>query len=322
MAKEVGKMWCLKNIKELFLIKNKFIEKFISIGIISVILVSSFSLIFVLSVGADDGSIGMDVDFLKDSYSPSTEPKTTTPTIIEPKIIEKQSLLVDPKIIDISSENTSVIIEKNNDESQYILKNDEIIIEKNIGDISIGYTVNIKSGRSNDTSIKSLEFKTKADFNNVNLSITKLNEKPVDIIENPIGNCTSYVYLDIKLTSNDVYMHEEEFEFLKFQFKVYKSWMENNNIELESITLVRFHNEWQPLPTIFLFEDEFYLYFEAESPGLSIYTVVGTEIVEGSPDLIINRSFIPINGWIAIIVFVSIMLLTIVYKLKFIYKDE
>ena len=122
-----------------------------------------------------------------------------------------------------------------------------------MGDISIGSNVNLISERSNETSIKSLEFKTTDNYENVNYTIKKLEEKPIDIIEDPIDNYISYVYLDIKLTSNDIYMHEGEFEFLKFQFKVDKSWMKNNNIDLESITLIRFHNEWQPLPTKFLY---------------------------------------------------------------------
>ena len=50
--------------------------------------------------------------------------------------------------------------------------------------------------------------------------------------------------------------------------------------------------------------------------------MVGTEIVEGSPDIILNKPFIPLNGWLAIIGIVTIMLVAIVYKLKFIYKED
>ena len=193
--------------------------------------------------------------------------------------------------------------------------------KKYLGDINSGITVNVESDKD-EISIKSTKFETTDNYENVNYTIKKLDDKPADIYEEPMENSTVYEYLDIKLTTNKIDMHEEEFEYIKFQFKVDKTWIENNNIDQESITLVRFNKGWHPLPTSFLFEDELFLYFEAESPGLSIYTVVGTEIIEGSNDLIIDRPTISIYGWFAIITFISIILVTIVLKLKFIYKDD
>ena len=84
-------MWWLKNIKKSFFIKNKEISRIISLIIITSILISSLSTIFVLYVGADDGSMAFDVDFLKDNYptkttiidpEPTMEP--TTEPVIEP----------------------------------------------------------------------------------------------------------------------------------------------------------------------------------------------------------------------------------------------
>jgi PGF-pre-PGF domain-containing protein len=209
----------------------------------------------------------------------------------------------------------------NNIENKNYVKN-ETKIEKNIGNISVGEKVIVESEKSEQVSIDSLEFISSTDLKDVKFSIERLEDIPEEIIEDPILNASVYVYLDIKLTSHDVYLHEEEFESIKFQFKVNKSWIYENNIDINSIQLFRYNNQWQPLLTIIIDEDDVYFYFEAESPGFSIYTVVGTEIVEGSQDIIINKSLIPINGWIAIIAIVTIMLLTIVYKFKFIYKEN
>jgi PGF-pre-PGF domain-containing protein len=325
-------------------------------------------MIFVVSVNADDGSLAMNVDYLKESYDEqketqvsnheetttntiesstidsntidtdpietktdtedTTTTKTTTPKIttvstddeeIEPSTSNNEINETEEKEEDISKDNSSEVLYEveNND----IQKADEIIVKKDLGDITTGVTVNVESDKD-EIIIKSLEFETTGNYENVNYTIKKLDDKPADILEEPMENSTVYEYLDIKLTTNEIYMHEEEFEYIKFQFKVEKTWIENNNIDQESITLIRFNNGWHPLPTSFLFEDELFLYFEAESPGLSIYTVVGTEIIEGSNDLIIDRPTISIYGWFAIITFISIILVTIVYKLKFIYKDD
>jgi PGF-pre-PGF domain-containing protein len=325
-------------------------------------------MIFVVSVNADDGSLAMNVDYLKESYDEqketqvSNEEETTTNTI-ESSTIDSNTIDTDPietktdtedttttktttpKITTVSTddeeiepstsnneinetEETEEDISKDNSsevlyevENNDIQKADEIIVKKDLGDITTGVTVNVESDKD-EIIIKSLEFETTGNYENVNYTIKKLDDKPADILEEPMENSTVYEYLDIKLTTNEIYMHEEEFEYIKFQFKVEKTWIENNNIDQESITLIRFNNGWHPLPTSFLFEDELFLYFEAESPGLSIYTVVGTEIIEGSNDLIIDRPTISIYGWFAIITFISIILVTIVYKLKFIYKDD
>jgi PGF-pre-PGF domain-containing protein len=315
-------------------------------------------MIFVISVNADDGSLAMNVDYLKESYDQqketqvSNEEDTTTNTI-DSSIIDtetdteetsttktttpnKTTVSTDDEEIEPSTNNNEINeaeeieedISQNNSspvlyevENNDIQKADEIIVKKYLGDITTGVIVNVESDKD-EISIKSTKFETTGNYENVNYTIKKLDDKPADILEEPMENSTVYEYLDIKLTTNEIYMHEEEFEYIKFQFKVEKTWIENNNIDQESITLIRFNNGWYPLPTSFLFEDELFLYFEAESPGLSIYTVVGTEIVEGSNDLIIDRPTISIYGWFAIITFISIILVTIVYKLKFIYKDD
>lgn len=352
-------LW-FKNNKKSYTLVNKYAMKSLSFFSVIILLITFFSMIFIVSVNADDSSLAMNVDYLKESYDQqketqvSNEEDTTTNNVdsdfIDSSTIDTETDMeettttktttpkittvnADDKEIESSTSNNEINeteedISKNNSsavlygvENNDIQKVDEIIVKKDLGDIATGVTVSVESDKD-EISIKSLEFETTGNYENVNYTIKKLDDKPADILEEPMENSTVYEYLDIKLTTNEIYMHEEEFEYIKFQFKVEKTWIENNNIDKESITLIRFNNGWYPLPTSFLFEDELFLYFEAESPGLSIYTVVGTEIVEGSNDLIIDRPTISIYGWFAIITFISIILVTIVYKLKFIYKDD
>jgi PGF-pre-PGF domain-containing protein len=340
-------MWWILNIGKNLSKKSIKSSRLMCLFVTNIFLISILSLIFVGSVSGDDGSLALDVDFLKGSYDTQKETTpidsgSTNEETVESEPDEKsptKSTSFDKtKTTDTTSfedsSNSNNDIDKNTsnhistDNKTTDLVNEDFYVEdiktveKQIGDVLLGDKIIVETEKSNHMSIKKVEFSTSNDFNNVTFSIKKLDEKPIDIPEKPLEDCLSYVYLDIKLTSNDVYMHENEFEFLKFHFKINKSWINENNIDLDSVKLYRFNNDWQQLFTILIDEDDLYFYFEAESPGLSIYTVVGTEIVEGSPDIIINNTFIPLNAWIAIIGIVIIVMITMVYKLKFIYKED
>ncbi|WP_445475544.1 PGF-pre-PGF domain-containing protein [Methanococcoides methylutens] len=61
-------------------------------------------------------------------------------------------------------------------------------------------------------------------------------------------------------------------------FKVSWEWVNENNIDLSTIRLMRFHDgEWQELPTIEMSDDGEFLYFNAQTPGFSVFSIVGDE---------------------------------------------
>ncbi|KKH97020.1 hypothetical protein EO95_06595 [Methanosarcina sp. 1.H.T.1A.1] len=67
-------------------------------------------------------------------------------------------------------------------------------------------------------------------------------------------------------------------------FRVSKSWVEENNIDVSTITINRFQDEkWNALVTEMTYEDKEYYYFKAETPGFSRYAItgdkLGTEII-------------------------------------------
>ena len=87
--------------------------------------------------------------------------------------------------------------------------------------------------------------------------------------------------MDIKLTTDEEYVEEDQVESLKFEFKVEKSWITDNNIDKITVRLMRYHDgEWQTLNTTLQIEDETYVYYEAETPGCSTFAVVGSRVVE------------------------------------------
>lgn len=59
-------------------------------------------------------------------------------------------------------------------------------------------------------------------------------------------------------------------------FKVENSWIKNNNIDQDSITLNRYNDtKWDPLLTSLSGKDDTYLYFIAETPEFSPFVITG-----------------------------------------------
>ncbi len=66
-------------------------------------------------------------------------------------------------------------------------------------------------------------------------------------------------------------------------FKVEKSWIQNQKIDQSSITLNRYNDtKWNSLPTCLLREDDKYVYFTAETPGFSPFTITGKMTASGA----------------------------------------
>jgi PGF-pre-PGF domain-containing protein len=60
----------------------------------------------------------------------------------------------------------------------------------------------------------------------------------------------------------------------KIDFKVEKSWIYNNEVEISTITLCRYSgNSWVQLPTTVIGEDEYYYYFTSTTPGFSPFAI-------------------------------------------------
>lgn len=65
----------------------------------------------------------------------------------------------------------------------------------------------------------------------------------------------------------------------KISFKVEKSWLISNNIDVNTIALNRYSNNiWTKLPTTLVSQDSTYYYFEATTPGFSTFAITGQYI--------------------------------------------
>ncbi|TES83424.1 MAG: PGF-pre-PGF domain-containing protein, partial [Hadesarchaea archaeon] len=79
-----------------------------------------------------------------------------------------------------------------------------------------------------------------------------------------------YSYLDI--TTN---VGAAEVREATIGFKVSRSWITQNSIDERTIRLLRYGGEWQALSTSLVGTDSTHVYFEATTPGFSLFAVTG-----------------------------------------------
>ena len=94
--------------------------------------------------------------------------------------------------------------------------------------------------------------------------------KPVEI---PVPQGLVYDYYEIATN-----IKSDNIKSATVTFRVRKSWCENHDIHLETITLCRYAAEgWEELKTAKIEEDDLYCYFSAEKPGpgLSLFVITG-----------------------------------------------
>jgi PGF-pre-PGF domain-containing protein len=271
-----------------------------------------------------------------------TNPSTTTQTIDTTSQSSSNDNTLTQQTDILNMKTTELITNNQTDENKTTqimtfeinITNDSIIsdtsliytpvkVEEYIGNITSGdkKKIIIEEEKTEKTSIQTLSFTTSKTIEKVTFIAETINEKPEEIINEPVTNGSVYLYLDLKITSNETYLSEEEFELITIEFKVNKSWIINNQIDKSTIKMKRYHDIWEILPTTLISEDETHIYFEAETPGFSTYTIVGNKMIETSPSIVEQKSELPVNIGIIIIIAISITLLIMLFKSRFIYKE-
>lgn len=147
-----------------------------------------------------------------------------------------------------------------------------------IPSIVLGKSADVSINKTEDMSVKSIEIFVKNSVNNIQIIITKLADRPASITQSVTGKVYHYIQIDkTNITDADV-------NKTKIQFKVEKNWTSANNINESTIALNRYaDNVWNKLTTTKLTDDTDYFYYEAESPGLSVFAITGEEKVAAVP---------------------------------------
>lgn len=174
------------------------------------------------------------------------------------------------------------------------------------------------------TTIEKVEFKASSSQNNVELSVKNLEEKPNEVKTNISLNSTQaeiYEYLDIKLTAGETYIGETGIQTMNFTFTVTRSWIENRSIDKHTVKMMRYHNDtWQTLNTTYVNETDGEIRFKAETPGLSIFAVVGDKVVEDSDEIIVESTNMPWWMPMSVIIGSTATLGVVLFKKRFVYN--
>jgi len=148
----------------------------------------------------------------------------------------------------------------------------------------------------------------------VKITVTKLVGQPASVVHEIVGKV--YKYIDIDARNID----ETHIDHVRIQFEVNKSWINNNNIDPDTVALNRYRlNAWERLQTRKTGEDNNFVYYEAETPGFSTFAISGEEKVETTTTVPVTTTIttivtttIPITGEIGVSAWVAIVLIIVI----------
>jgi len=124
---------------------------------------------------------------------------------------------------------------------------------------------------SKTLSVTGMKVKAVNTVTNVEIKATKLDARPGTLVSDAPGVVNQY--LDIKFNAS---VAAADVERVTIDFKVEKSWISANNINESTIALYRYVNDkWNKLETAKASEDDANVYYNATSPGLSVFAVSG-----------------------------------------------
>ena len=104
--------------------------------------------------------------------------------------------------------------------------------------------------------------------------IKKIDDTPVDILR-----FTHKPYAKFEVKPNPVFNVDN----VTISFRAEKKWTETSGVGKNAVRLYRYNNDWVPLDTTFKRQGnqrgKTYLYYEAESPGLSYFIIGGQKTI-------------------------------------------
>lgn len=127
--------------------------------------------------------------------------------------------------------------------------------------------------REDINDIRYVEFDPKRSFGKTTAIIEMLKEKSALTSGEPEGQV--YQHMNIWIGTDGI-SNPENIENGAVGFRVERAWIDENEIDLTSITLNHFNGgRWDVLETCQTGEDDLYLYFEAKTPGFSPFAITG-----------------------------------------------
>jgi len=268
-------------------------------------------------VDKGDSGISPSVETMSE---PTVSDTTSVETMSEPTVSDTTSVEKESEVFLADD----LVVEEDNELKE---ENIELTLESTIGNISKDEQISVKISvqEKTKTTIQQVDFTTSSDQKNVELTVSNLKNKPMEVTKeiNMTNTSKVYKYLDIKLTSDDQYIGETGISTMTFTFAVEKTWIENENIDKQSVEMMRCHNDtWQHLNTTYINESETVIYYQAETPGLSVFAVVGSANVMSSDTYAPETANIPLEAIIGIITAIVALLIIVLFKARYIYFGD
>ena len=144
-----------------------------------------------------------------------------------------------------------------------------------LGGTFIILLISLKLSLFKDATIKEITIRVANSVNNVKITVEKLTQKPADITVEISGKVYQYFNID------NENLPDENVAEAKVKFEVPTSWINQNEIIVNTIALNRFSGGvWQKLPTTRSETTTDAIIFEVTTPGFSTFAVAGeSEIV-------------------------------------------
>jgi len=131
--------------------------------------------------------------------------------------------------------------------------------------------------KTEDVAFRQISIFVKNSVNNIQVTVTKLADKPAAITQTVTGNV--YHYIEVNKTN----ITDVNINLTAIRFEVEKSWLTANNINKSTIALYRYSdNVWNKLQTTEMIEETTTVLYEAISPGLSVFAISG-EVKAAAP---------------------------------------
>ncbi len=163
--------------------------------------------------------------------------------------------------------------------------------------------------------ITSINVEVNNAVSNTQITIVKQSTAPASVSIAAPG--TTYAYFTITKSN----IQDADVKAVKIRFKVERSWVTSNNVNVSTIALNRYADgQWTKMPTTKLSEDNDYIYFEAETTGLSVFAVAGQSITTTTTTLPTTTTTLPAAAVGLPIEFIVIIILVVVVILIFVFR--
>ncbi len=125
--------------------------------------------------------------------------------------------------------------------------------------------------KSNDTSVRRLEFTTSSSAAGMEFLIDKVSSRPSFVsVSPPSGSVFGYIVINLTNLS------DSQLSGAKLDFAVNKSWLSSNSVDKNKIALYRLSGStWTKLDTVIFLEETDNIVYRATSPGLSVFAIWG-----------------------------------------------